>query len=121
MPYINPEDRNYLDGYIDAMADALIKKVKSDHPESYYDKDSSDFYVNLENTQVLKILGDINYCFSRVCAKVMGQPSYSKIAMLTGVLENIKQEFYRRVAEPYEDSKININDDIKEYKRLNDK
>ena len=32
--------------------------------------------------------------------------------------ENIKQEFYRRVAETYEDKKILENGDIKEYKRL---
>jgi hypothetical protein len=38
--------------------------------------------------------------------------------MITGVLENIKQEYYRRVAEPYEDKKIIENGDIKEYKRL---
>jgi hypothetical protein len=30
----------------------------------------------------------------------------------------IKQEYYRRVAEPYEDKKIIENGDIKEYKRL---
>lgn len=118
MPYISQEDRKLFDDHIESMADAIIKKVKSSHPESYYDKNSSDFYVNLENEQVLKVLGDINYCFSRVCAKVMGQPSYTKVAMLTGVLENIKQEFYRRIAEPYEDSKIEINGDIKEYERL---
>ena len=48
----------------------------------------------------------------------MGTPTYPKIAMVTGVLENIKQEYYRRVAEPYEDMKIRQNGDIKEYKGL---
>jgi hypothetical protein len=48
----------------------------------------------------------------------MGTPSYTKVAMITGVLENVKQEFYRRVAESYEDKKIVENGDIKEYKRL---
>jgi len=33
----------------------------------------------------------------------MGNTSYAKVAMLTGVLENVKQEFYRRVAVPYEE------------------
>jgi hypothetical protein len=47
----------------------------------------------------------------------MGDTSYPKIAMITGVLENIKQEFYRRVASNYEDKKILENGDIKEYKR----
>ena len=49
----------------------------------------------------------------------MGYPSYTKIAMITGVLENIKQEFYRRIAEPYENQKIVQNGDIKEYRKLN--
>jgi hypothetical protein len=48
----------------------------------------------------------------------MGTPSYPKIAIITGVLENIKQEYYRRVASTYEDQKISQNGDIKEYKRL---
>jgi hypothetical protein len=37
---------------------------------------------------------------------------------MTGVLENIKQEFYRRAAAPYEDRKINQNGDVKEYKKI---
>ena len=45
----------------------------------------------------------------------MGKASYSKLAVITGVLENIKQEFYRRVGEPYEDKKIRENGDIREY------
>jgi hypothetical protein len=36
--------------------------------------------------------------------------------MITGVVENVKQEFYRRVAVPYEEEKIVQNGDIKEYK-----
>jgi hypothetical protein len=42
--------------------------------------------------------------------------SYKNIAMATGVLENIKQELYRRIAAPYEDRKVLENGDIKEYK-----
>lgn len=48
----------------------------------------------------------------------MGDVSYPKIAIITGVLENIKQEFYRRVAENYENQKISQNGDIREYKLL---
>ena len=63
-------------------------------------------------------LGRINYSFSRILVGLMSGISYSKIAMITGVLENIKQEFYRRVASSYEDAKIVQNGDIKEYKKL---
>ena len=48
----------------------------------------------------------------------MGDVSYPKVAVITGVLENIKQEYYRRVAENYENKKILENGDIKEYKKL---
>ena len=65
-----------------------------------------------------EILGDINYSFSRILASLMGEPTYNNIAMITGVLENIKQEYYRRVASPYEDKKIVQNGDIKEYKNV---
>jgi hypothetical protein len=36
--------------------------------------------------------------------------------MITGVLENVKQEFYRRIATAYEEKKIIENGDIKEYR-----
>jgi hypothetical protein len=38
--------------------------------------------------------------------------SYSKINEVIGVLECAKQELYRRVASPYEDSKKEANGDV---------
>lgn len=98
MPYIKEEKREELDPCIDNLIRCL-------DPEK-------DLIID-------NILGNINYTFSRILGGLMGTPSYGKIAMITGVLENIKQEFYRRVAEPYEDKKILENGDIKEYKKLN--
>jgi len=95
MPYIKENDRNRLDNCIDNMIKCLDKQ------------------------DIALILGDINYTFSRILGGLMKDPSYNKVAMITGVLENIKQEFYRRVASPYEDKKILENGDIKEYKKLN--
>ena len=97
MPYIKEEKREELDPCIDNLIRCL-------DPEK-------DLIID-------NILGDINYTFSRILGGLMGSPSYNKIAMITGVLENIKQEFYRRVAEPYEDKRILENGDIKEYKNL---
>jgi hypothetical protein len=102
MPYITEEERLELDHAIETMGEA-IKNYKT-------------ALVNPHN--FANFLGRINYCFSRVLSIVMGDVSYSKIAMATGVLENIKQEFYRRIAELYEDKKILENGDIKEYKKL---
>lgn len=99
MPYINKEERVELDHLIDSIVDS-IKNTKT----------------SLNNPNDFKNhLGRINYTFSRILSGVMGSINYSNIAMATGVIENIKQEFYRRLAAPYEDHKIEQNGDIKEY------
>ncbi len=99
MPYISREEREELDNAIDIVVDNILNnKVSLNDPNNF-----SNF------------LGRINYCFSRVLMGVMKEVSYRNIAMATGVLENIKQEFYRRVAVKYEDFKISENSDIKEY------
>lgn len=100
MPYIDQDERLQLDQGIDNLV-SLIKNVRSNTLENPHD--------------IKNHLGRINYCFSRIASNLMGDISYSKIAMITGVLENIKQEFYRRLAAPYEDQKIIANGDISEY------
>lgn len=104
MPYIKEDLRKQLDVCIDKLVDCI--------------NTPKGLQGHMDNNEFVTLLGDINYCFSRIVSSLMGDPSYPKIAMVTGVLENIKQEFYRRVAEPYEDKKIVENGDIKEYKRL---
>ena len=102
MPYIDEEERLELDTQIDNMILAIRNnKTNLNNPHDF-----SNY------------LGRINYCFSRIIYGVMRDVSYRNIAMVTGVLENIKQEYYRRIAEPYEDIKIRQNGDIKEYKGL---
>jgi len=104
MPYIKQEIREKLD---DAIVN-LAKNLRNNCNKSNLDEE-------LSNEELLEIIGDINYSFSRVASLVMGKVSYSKIALITGVLENIKQEFYERIARKYEDKKINENGDIPEY------
>lgn len=106
MPYISEDNRQNLDNCIEDMVVCL---------KSNLNKDSTS---TLSNEEFLQIVGDINYTFSRILGQLMMPVSYSKIAMITGVLENIKQEFYRRVGSQYEDKKIAENGDIKEYKKL---
>lgn len=98
MPYINESARLELNDCIDSMVECLT------HGNS------------VSNEEFTVLLGEINYSFTRILAKSMGEVSYSKIAMVTGVLENVKQEFYRRIASDYEDKKIVQNGDIKEYR-----
>ncbi len=109
MPYINEKNRDKLDSCINELILCLRATVLE---KMVSDKDG------LDNEDISKIAGNINYTFSRICASLVGDPTYPKIALITGVLENIKQEFYRRVAEAYEDQKILQNGDIREYKLL---
>jgi hypothetical protein len=102
MPYINEDERQELDEAINQM----VESIRNSKCSLYNPHDFSNY------------LGRINYCFSRIIIGVMKNVSYKNIAMATGVLENIKQEFYRRIAHPYEDVKIIENGDIKEYMRL---
>lgn len=113
MPYIKEQNRTSLDLSIENMVESLKHNVIPNLANPY-----ANPYKELTQEELLTIIGDINYCFSRVASSVMGNVTYAKIAMITGVLENIKQEFYRRVAEPYENTKIAQNGDIKEYKKL---
>lgn len=110
MPYIDQDRRKKLDDSISKMIFSL---------KDLLDDEVSVFKKNkLTNEEFLQLLGDLNYCFSRVISGLMTDISYSKIAMITGVLENIKQEYYRRAAAPYEDRKITQNGDIQEYSEL---
>lgn len=93
MPYIPQEQRTQLD----PLADQIIGILGQKQPQ--------------------ETLGELNYLFSRILSGTMGKTSYTKIAMATGVLENVKQELYRRMAEPYEDLKISQNGDIREYQK----
>jgi len=104
MPYIKEDLRKQLDSCIDKLTDCI--------------NTPKGLQGHMDNNEFATILGDINYCFSRIIGGLMGEVSYPKIAMITGVLENIKQEYYRRVASIYEEKKIIENGDIKEYKRL---
>ena len=116
MPYIKEDSRLLLDQCIEHMVNCLKDgafRVSGD-PEKH-----NLLKPDLSNEDLLAVIGDINYTFSRVLGGVMGKISYSKIALITGVLENIKQEFYRRAATSYEDQKILANGDIPEYKKLN--
>jgi hypothetical protein len=100
MPYINEKARIEIDIEIKNIVNFLTENKC------------------LSDEEYISILGKINYMFTRILCQTMGKPSYAKIAMITGVLENIKQEFYRRLASKYEDQKIVSHGDIPEYKKL---
>jgi hypothetical protein len=108
MPYIDKKRREKLDGAILFLRSALENQSSNES--------NKNISCGLSPEQILEISGDLNYCISRICAGLIGSPSYKKIAVVTGVLENVNQELYRRLASTYEDEKIESNGDIPEYK-----
>jgi hypothetical protein len=91
MPYIAPEDRPALDPAIDELVRALRAKAEK--------RDGS-------------FEGLLNYAVTRVVLGVLPSRRYASIARATGVLENVKQEFYRRYAAPYEDEQAEKSGDV---------
>lgn len=84
MPYIKLVDRDRYDELIEALARQLINRP----------------------------CGDVNYVISSLLDKLIEPVSYTGINDMIGVLECVKQEYYRRVAAPYEDKKIRQNGDV---------
>jgi len=87
MPYIKPERRKK---YTKVLED-LISILKSLPPE--------------------EVDGELNYVVTKILKEVYPL-RYYHINKAVGVLECIKQEFYRRVAAPYEDLKIKESGDV---------
>lgn len=112
MPYIEENHRKQVDNCINE----LILCIKS----TLIDKDNVNIFdINkLSNNDMIKLAGVLNYTITRIITNLISDISYPKIAIVTGVIENVKQEFYRRLASSYEDKKIIQNGDIKEYKKL---
>jgi hypothetical protein len=87
MPYITQEDRPQYDNVLEE----LIGLLKEKPPES--------------------VDGHLNYVVTKVIKEVYPL-RYYHINKAMGVLECIQHEFYRRVAAPYEDTKIEQNGDV---------
>lgn len=60
--------------------------------------------------------GELNYVITKICNDYIGDHgnklSYALVNDIIGTLECVKQEFYRRIAVPYEDNKIAENGDV---------
>jgi hypothetical protein len=57
--------------------------------------------------------GELNYLITRLIVEYSRAiPSYQSINDVLGALEGAKLEFYRRIAAPYEDTKIQENGDV---------
>ncbi len=94
MPYIKQIYRKNLDSIIEDMT-AEIKINCSD-----------------KNGSIPDMPGLINYTFSKILYNLYNPISYSKINSVIGVLECVKQEFYDKVARPYENIKCEENGEV---------
>ena len=81
-----------------------IKKDRRDFVESYV-------LADLKAVSLLSA-GELNYVLTRIVDTWAKPLTYDKIAAVDGVLSDVKSEFYRRVAVPYEDKKIRENGDV---------
>ncbi len=96
MPYIAKERRSDLDPHISEVISVLHKLGWNE--------------------------GDMNYTISRLVGAAFEQePRYHTIARVTGVLKNVADEFYRRIAGPYEDQAVEKNGDVGEFGRITTK
>lgn len=88
MPYIKPNDRSHYEPAINLLVNRLAER---------------DFPA-----------GDINFVITTILKSIMRhrRKSYAEYNALIGVLECVKQEFYRRDVVPYEEGKIIENGDI---------
>lgn len=59
-------------------------------------------------------VGELNYQITELCKQYLSLfgEKYQTVNDIVGALECAKAEFYRRVAAPYEDTKIAANGDV---------
>lgn len=77
-------------------------------------------YIDKENRTKLELqvkepltAGELNFLITTIIRDYYNDnPCYQSINNIVGALEGAKLEFYRRVAAPYEDTKIIQNGDV---------
>ena len=76
-----------------------------------YEKTLTELINILKEQTVDQIDGNLNYLITRILKEAYPL-RYFNINRAVGVLECCKLEYYRRVAAPYEDTKITQNGDV---------
>jgi hypothetical protein len=103
MPYIAPKDRVTLDPLIDELAGRIVAQAREHGYEGAF-------------------AGLLNYTCTRLALKIVrlqfGSMKYWLIALVTGTFKTIADEFYRRVAAPYEEKQMAKSGDVDLYKEF---
>lgn len=87
MPYIKKQSRKEIDKYLDKLI-AWMPEISDE------------------------TVGDYTYIIYKLLKKSVYKKKYYKYALVLGVLESAKIEFYRREIAKYEDKKIKENGDV---------
>jgi hypothetical protein len=87
MPYITQDRRDALDPIVEQ----LVHKLSELQLDNFDEKNSTE--------------GNVNYFVSQLLNRVYTPTSYKAINDVVGLLTCIKDEYYRKVAAPYEDQK----------------
>jgi len=93
MPYLPPSIKKRLDPRIDDLA-AEIEAIAAETPDE------------------VTFAGLLNYACTRLAIRAMPERRYWAIATTVGVLKNVADEFYRRVAVPYEEERRAQHGDV---------
>jgi hypothetical protein len=92
MPYLSPPIKQRLDPHIRRLAAEITA-------------------IAVEESGDAAFAGALNYACTRLAVETMPERRYWSIATVTGVLKNVADEFYRRVAVPYEEERRAENGD----------
>jgi len=99
MPYI-AGDRKELDLIIDQLAELIVRRAQAEGSDGAF-------------------AGLLNYACTRLALKIVrlqfGAMRYWLIAIITGTFKNVADEFYRRIAAPYENRQIAKSGDVDLY------
>lgn len=77
-------------------------------------EDRVKFKEGLSKLPPAETKGELNYLFTTLAIEYLYAHGlrYDTVNDVDGAFDNAKQEFYRRVATPYEDQKIEENGDV---------
>ena len=77
-------------------------------------QDRSKFEKTLDDLPVPENAGELNFLVTRICHEYLKSKGlkYENVNSVVGALECCKFELYRRIAAPYEDTKIIQNGDV---------
>ncbi len=93
MPYLPSPIKQRLDPHIDRLAEEITAIAAEEPSEAAF-------------------AGSLNYVCTRLAVETMPERRYWAIATVIGVLKNVADEFYRRVAVPYEEERRAEHGDV---------